>query len=140
MINYQSEVDPYYLKPVQMTAGWWCGWLESHLRRKILLYWKLKKLQWCDENILYFNPLWFARQGMVFSFFNIQYQSMGVGLLPSLDEIELRQSIGGLFYLLQVLLRIRLRNTQKWFWNFRYNYRCTLWAKWWYINEIRTSN
>ena len=30
---------------------------------------------------------------MVLSSFNIQYQSTGIGSLPSLDEIELRSSV-----------------------------------------------
>ena len=34
---------------------------------------------------------------MVHSSFNIQYQSTGIGPLPSLSEIELRRSIRGLF-------------------------------------------
>ena len=36
--------------------------------------------------------------GMVSIFFNIQYQSTGVGLLSLLDEIELVRTVGGLFY------------------------------------------
>ena len=34
---------------------------------------------------------------MVCSSFNIQYQSTGVGSLPSLSEIELRRTVQGLF-------------------------------------------
>ena len=34
---------------------------------------------------------------MVCSSFNIQYQSTGVGSLPSLSEIELRRTVRGLF-------------------------------------------
>ena len=36
-------------------------------------------------------------KGMVSSYFNIQYQSTGVGSLSLLDEIELRRSIRGVF-------------------------------------------
>ena len=34
---------------------------------------------------------------MVRSSLNVQYQSTGIGSLPSLDEIQLEQSIQGLF-------------------------------------------
>ena len=35
---------------------------------------------------------------MVCSSLNIQYQSMGVGLLPSFDKIELRRNGRGVFF------------------------------------------
>ena len=35
-------------------------------------------------------------EGMVFSSFNIQYQSTGIGSLSSLNEIELKRSLRGL--------------------------------------------
>ena len=36
-------------------------------------------------------------KGMVSSSFNIQYQRTGIGSLSSLDKIELKRSLGGLF-------------------------------------------
>ena len=66
--------------------------IESH-QSGILFYWELKKLQWC----LYFAPPLIFKTGMVRSSFNIWYQSTGNGSLPSLSEIELRQSIWGVF-------------------------------------------
>ena len=43
----------------------------------------------CDQLTAIFKT------GMVYRSFNIQYQNTGIGSLPSLDEIELRQTLQG---------------------------------------------
>ena len=65
--------------------------------RGILFYWKSKKLERHDVNILCFAQLQFARKGMVRSSFNIQYQSTRISSLSLLVEIEPRRSIRGVF-------------------------------------------
>ena len=63
--------------------------------RGILLYWKFKKITGIHGNyvVVVFSSTVVFKPGMGCSFFNIQYQSAGAGSLPSMSEIELRQSI-----------------------------------------------
>ena len=107
-VQKKSDEGPWWISPTKSSTIRWLiqayEWskcplddaVESH-RSGILFYWKLKKLERYEVDSLYFAPLQFPRLKWSCSSFNIQYQSTGVGSLPSTDEIELIQIVWGVF-------------------------------------------
>ena len=67
--------------------------VEGHLTGRILFDAVLKVLEYNNINMLVFAHFDFLAYIMAYSSLNNQYYSMGIGALPFLGEIELKQSI-----------------------------------------------
>ena len=89
-------VDKYY-KNVNSWNNHWILRLKAIYLKEILFNLVPKELQQYKVNILVFIHFDFIFSLLVCGFFNIQYQRTGISPLSSFNEIELRQSIRGLF-------------------------------------------
>ena len=90
--NANSSTIRWWIRAYEWTKWPLGSMLETH-PSGILSYWKIKKLQQYDVIFIFCSTAIF----LVCSSFNIQYQSTGIGSMPSLSEIELKRSVRGLF-------------------------------------------